>query len=132
MKNNVNYVCPHFHLIVFALIATAICGCDAESRRKFEAVASQADGKVSNFVRREDTRFVNGELDYGFTLTFIVENKGKAGIIKIMPWLSCSEGEWTRTQNLQFEAGESKNLTYFFHEPTINSENVQSGVKISP
>ena len=77
-------------------------------------------------------RVMRNEPDAGVNLSFRIKNVGKSGVIKITPRLSTSEGEWTREQTLKFDAGESKHLTYFFHEPTINAENIECYVRASP
>lgn len=97
-----------------------------------EETMSQAEGQVSNFEVNSDFGIINDEPDAGYTITFTVKNIGKRGILTITPKLSCSEGEWTREQTLTLEAGASRNLSYFFHEPTINSTNVQGSVKVDP
>lgn len=90
---------------------------------------SDAKGKVSDFKIEWD---VNSNLDAGLSVTFTVTNVGKAGVIEIEPRCSTSEGEWKRTQVLDFAPGESKNLSYFFHEPTVDSSNNYCGVGITP
>lgn len=75
---------------------------------------------------------VNGQLDAGIMVTLTVKNNGESGFINIYPKINTSEGEWHRSQNVQFGAGESKTLTYFFDEPTINATNIQCWVSISP
>lgn len=107
-------------------------GCDAAFQRQLEVASSKASGRVTILRGQHDSRIVSGEPDYGFTVTFRVTNHGEPGLIRIMPWLSCSEGEWARSQNLTFASSESRDLTYFFHEPTINAENLEYGVKLSP
>ncbi|GEM_PF-1369901 len=106
-----------------AVLLTGYKGC---------AALSDAKGEVSNLRRKEEAKIVNGELDYGFIVSVTVKNVGKAGVIEIKPWLSSSEGEWKRTQTLNFTAGESKDLTYFFHEPTINATNIEYGIDVLP
>jgi hypothetical protein len=50
----------------------------------------------------------------------------------VSPKLSSSEGEWSRTQNLSFDAGESRELKYLFPEPTISAGNLQARVSVFP
>ena len=106
--------------------------CDAETQRKLEALSSNAVPRITNMQAGHDTRIVNDEFDYGVTITFTIKNVGEAGMIRLQPWISCSEGEWSREQNLNFDAGESMDLSYFFHEPSINASNLQYGVKHQP
>lgn len=93
---------------------------------------SKAKGQWSNLDCKHDTGIVNGELDYGVTVSVTVKNVGQAGTINIKPVLSTSEGQWRRDQDLNFKAGESKTLTYFFSEPTINASNIQCRITVSP
>lgn len=127
---NQNLTC--FRILTCFLLCLGLTGCDAETQRALEAAFSTADGAVSNLAAAEDARVINGEFDYGFNITFTVRNVGDSGIITVSPWLSSSEGEWSRVQKLNFRAGESMNLTYFFHEPTVNATSVQYGVNVSP
>ncbi len=94
--------------------------------------SSKAKANITNLKGVWDVRSINNELDYGLQVTFTVTNIGEYGIIKVAPWLTCSEGEWSKTQSLTFNAGETMNLTYFFDEPTVNVTNAQFGVKYSP
>ena len=91
-----------------------------------------ADAKISNLSFEPNSGIVNGQLDFGYKVSFTIENIGKRGAVTISPKISCSEGEWTRTQTLNLDVGESHNLTYFFHEPTINATNIECSAKILP
>ncbi len=106
--------------------------CDADTQRRLQAFVSDAEGIVSDLQGQADTVFISGDPDYSIAVSFRVKNVGKAGIIKISPWLSTSEGEWSRVQNMTFSRGETKILKYSFHEPTINATNIQYGVKVHP
>lgn len=95
--------------------------------------AAQPHGQVLNIDGEHDTRVIDGDLDYGVTVTVIIKNNSqKGGAIKITPWLTCSEGEWNRSQELVFNAEEIKRVTYFFQEPTINATNLQYGANVDP
>ena len=122
----------HIILSILTLAAAVSSGCDAATQRALAAAASDADGSASNLRADHDTRVRGGEWDYGLTLSFTVTNVGERGLIRISPWVSCSEGEWSRVQNLEFAAGERRQLTYFFHEPSVNSTNLQYGVRVTP
>jgi hypothetical protein len=100
-------------------------GCD-------ESILSPARSEISNFEVNYDFGIINGKPDAGYTVTFNVKNKGEYGSITIIPKLTCSEGEWLREQTLILDKGESRVLSYFFHEPTINSTNVQATVHSNP
>jgi hypothetical protein len=120
------------HLALMFLCLPLFGACDAETQRAIDAALSTADGTGSSLAISEDTRVVGGEFDYGFNVTFTVTNVGEAGIVTVSPWLSCSEGEWSRLQRLNMQAGESVTLSYFFHEPTVNAANVYYGAEINP
>lgn len=93
---------------------------------------SNAKGQVSNVRCKPDVGLINGEPDAGVTMTLTVKNVGEPGYIRVTPTLSASEGEWSRKQKLQFDAGESMNLTYFFPEPTVNEASFQCRAHVSP
>ena len=109
--------------------AVLLAGCN---KRDLETLFSKADAQVSNFDATADVKIVNGEPDAGYTVTCTVTNVGQAGIVEVEPWISCSEGEWKRSQRLNFNAREAKNLSFFFHEPTVNATNCHGGVSVSP
>lgn len=116
------------HLLSILLVVAFILltmGCD-------ESLSSEASGDIYDFDIIEDVGFINDEFDAGAKITFTLKNVGESGIIKIMPKLSCSEGEWTREQSVILNAGESREFTYFFHEPTINATNIQGSVSVYP
>ena len=89
-------------------------------------------GKVSNISRQQHPELINGELDWGSEVAFDLTNEGDPGIIHVTVTLSSSEGQWNRTQDISLEAGQSKHLTYFFQEPTINVTNLQERVHVEP
>jgi len=95
---------------------------------------SRAKGKASGLTCKAGLGVMDDKPDAGVNLKVTVTNVGEAGSIKISPEISTSEGEWSRSQSLQFGKGEVKNLTYFFHEPTINVDvdNIQCRVGVSP
>lgn len=111
-------------LVAFALLSTILfTGCP---------LLSDAKGKIMSKSVKDDVRIVNSELDYGITINVVIKNVGKDGTIRVNPALSCSDGEWERTQNLHFKAQETKSLTYFFPEPTINASNCYYGIGVMP
>lgn len=97
-----------------------------------DEITSGAEGKVSNFEVISDFGVIDGEPEAGYTVQFTIKNVGEKGAITIKPKLSCSEGEWSRKQTITLNAGASRNLSYFFHEPTINATNVQGSVRVFP
>jgi hypothetical protein len=112
-------------LLAIAILLIAILGCD-------KGTFSKAKGKAANLKCEADVGIVNGEPDAGVNVIVTVKNVGETGFINIKPELSTSEGEWRRSQDVHFDAGESQILTYFFDEPTINAKNIQCRIGISP
>jgi hypothetical protein len=78
-------------------------------------------------------RFINGQLDFGYEYALTVTNAGDQGDVSVRLTLSTSEGRFKRDQRLTFAQGESKRLSYFFQEPTVNvdSKNVQCDEMVS-
>jgi hypothetical protein len=111
-------------LLLAALAAAASSGCTA---------LSPAKPQVSD-VRTEAAFGVDaqGDPDAGYSISFTITNNGQTGDVLIMPKLSTSEGEWTRQQTLRFAAGESRELSYKFLEPTIQATNIQGSVSTLP
>ena len=110
-----------------AVLALALSQC--------RTTLSNAKGKVSDVKCEPFMGVINNEPDAGINVKATVTNVGEAGFIKITPELSTSEGEWSRSQTLQFRKGEAQTLTYFFHEPTVNvfaNSNLQCRVAASP
>jgi len=102
-----------FPLAIFCVGVLAGCDLGAKGPR----------ASVSNITHQEHPEFVNGEMDWGSEVALDVRNEAERGMIHVNVSLSSSEGQWSRSQDLLFEAGESKHLTYFFQEPTINAMN---------
>lgn len=93
--------------------------------------STNASIQVASIDTNPGTRIRSGEPDDGIELTCVVSNQSDTSRdITITATLSSSEGEWEREQTLRFNANESKELEYFFHEPTIDATNLQSRVKI--
>jgi hypothetical protein len=113
----------------------ALIGCD--SNRGPVAItehpSNKAKGALYGDVRHSsETRFINGEMNHGFTTTVTVRNVGQTGFIRVTVYLKCSEGEWSRSEEIPLCAGEYRTLTYFFHEPTHHGANVQCRAIVSP
>ncbi len=100
----------------------------------FGSCLSPAKGQYSNLRCEPSVGIIKDEPDFGIDVKVTVKNTGKEGEIKVFATLSTSEGEWSREQKLIFNEGESRNLTYFFHEPTINIDKngIQCRIKVSP
>jgi hypothetical protein len=111
-------------LIFLALAGFAVlAGCD---------LTPSPHGVASNVTHQEHPQLVNGEFDWGSEVAFDVTNQSGRGTIHITITLSTSEGQWTRSQDLHFEKGQTMHLTYFFEEPTINATNYQAVVHVEP
>ena len=98
----------------------------------FLTACSKAKGRVGETTAEGDTALIDDQMDYGIRVTTSITNVGESDSLRITARLSTSEGEWERTQNLHFDANETKKLTYFFHEPTINATNIYYGVSVFP
>lgn len=98
----------------------------------FDGCASGPRGIAWNVTRQEHPALINGEMDWGSEAGFDVKNEGERGIVHITVTLSCSEGQWVRSQDLLLEAGQPRHLTYFFQEPTITATNFQALVRVNP
>jgi hypothetical protein len=93
---------------------------------------SSARGKLVASKAKHDVIFTSDGLDYGVTVTATIKNVGKDGSLAISPEISTSEGEWERTQHIHFAANETKTLSWFFAEPTINAGNIHYRVTVFP
>lgn len=89
-------------------------------------------GVVSNVNHQEHPELIDGNLDWGSEVSCDVSNQSVRGTIHVTVTLSSSEGQWTRTQDLLLDQGQSMHLTYFFQEPTINASNYQAVVSANP
>lgn len=118
------------HVLSFStLCAFVLLGAGSIDSSKLNNSGSKAKASVTNLTGGHDMGIFNGNPDYGIRVSFTLSNIGESGEITVSPWVSCSEGEWSKSQTLVLEAGQSMDLTYFFEQPTVNSTNVQYGVK---
>ncbi|MBO0719524.1 MAG: hypothetical protein J2P41_01800 [Blastocatellia bacterium] len=81
---------------------------------------------------RSESRYINGEMNYGFATNVTVRNIGETGFIRVTVFLKCSEGEWIRSEEIALCAGEYRTLDFFFHEPTHNAVDVQCRATVFP
>ena len=105
---------------------------EEQERLAAEEAARRPRGEVISVTKESDWEFVNGEADAGFKVTTVIKNNGPAGELQVVTFLSCSQGEWSRTQHLFFGNGQAMSLKYFFHEPTISVTNCQARAAVSP
>lgn len=113
-----------FPFLAAVVLVTALSAC--------RALLSGAKGRASNILCEPSAGIVDGQPDAGINVKVTVTNVGSEGFISIRPELSTSEGEWSRSQDLNFSKGESKTLTYFFKEPTLMADNIQCRVGVTP
>ena len=92
---------------------------------------SQANCRLGAISVKADVSFRDGP-DAGYLVTFPITNAGQDGLISLTVHLSTSEGTFTREQQLTLAAGASRDLSYAFHEPTINVTNVEARVSCRP
>lgn len=125
-----------FQICATLISASILVSCDeatSESLAKvITAAASKAKPELLDHEINVDAWVVNNEFDYGAKVDLNLKNNGERGDIQIMVTLSSSEGEWTRTQNLIFDAAETKKLTYVFTEPTVNATNIEYRIVTLP
>jgi hypothetical protein len=93
---------------------------------------SNAKGSLIRSFAKDGVGLVDNQPDYGYTVTVVVRNVCRTDPIRIVARLNCDEGEWRRTQDVHFAAGETKTLNYFFAEPTVNASNCQYSVSVWP
>lgn len=105
---------------------------EEQARLEAEEAARRPRGEVISVTKESDWEFVNGEADAGFRVTTVIKNNGPAGELQVVTFLSCSQGEWSRTQHLFFGNGQAMSLRYFFHEPTISVTNCQARAAVAP
>lgn len=74
----------------------------------------------------------NGEMDFGFTVVGKVKNEGGAGSANMTAKLSTSEGSYTRSREFYFDKASTHDVTFQFHEPTVNAVDIQAVVNCSP
>jgi len=111
--------------IFFIFIGLAVIGWLSESTPK-------ASCQMTNKSLNEDVFIIDGEPDAGYRIDVAVKNVGEKGEIVVKAKLSTSEGEFERRQTLVFDSQETTNLSFNFHEPTINVENVQASLSCGP
>jgi len=63
--------------------------------------------------------------DAGFRATMIINNRGGAGNVIVVAQLFCSEGDYTREEEVYLEKDEVKQLYFDFPEPTIFATDVK-------
>ena len=95
-------ILPSFFTCFISVLIFFLPACSPDDKREIAVILSDAEGVVSNLRASDDTRIVNGEPDYGWNIQFTVKNVGKSGMIKVSPWISCSDGEWQKSQKFAF------------------------------
>jgi hypothetical protein len=98
-----------------------------------EHPSNKAKGLLYDSVKfRSESRYIGGELNYGVATNVTIRNIGQTGFIRVTVYLKCSEGEWSRSEEIPLCPGEYKTLNYFFHEPTHNAVNIECRATTSP
>jgi len=110
-------------IIAIGFIGAIITGDDASSKAACELMERSLDA---------DVFLVRGEADAGYRYNVRVKNKGEKGDLTIIANLSTSEGEFERKQTLAFDSQEIRDLSFAFHEPTINASNIQGSITCRP
>lgn len=108
--------------LIFGIAAAFLAGCGLFGPH----------GVVTNITHQEHPELINGQFDWGSEVAFDLANQSERGTVHITVTLSTSEGQWSRTQDLLLEKGQTVHLTYFFQEPTINATNYQATVHVEP
>lgn len=90
--------------------------------------AACAVSEVSDVTCETDFGLVDGKLDAGITVKATVRNKGETGDIALRAAISTSDGDWSRSRTLNLRGGETRRLSWFFHEPTIQATDIQCHV----
>ena len=66
-------------LVISLSTITVLTGCDADVQRAIDAALSEAKGQVQNLQASDDSRIINGDFNYDWTVSFSVKNVGKSG-----------------------------------------------------
>lgn len=108
-------------LVVIGFIGAAVF--DSSNKAKCELLSRSL---------KPDLFLIQGEADAGYRYNVRVKNIGEKGEITIVAKLSTSEGEFKREQTLLFDSQEERNLSFTFHEPTVNATNIQGNISYRP
>ena len=114
------------------LLVIALAACDAEGRRQLQEVFSKADPVIVSRACVPEVFFVSGEADAGYLVSCEVRNRGESGRVKVMCEVSCSEGNFSRTQSLFLGAGQTERLSFQIHEPSVRATNCRYLVSVFP
>ena len=75
---------------------------------------------------------INGTPDASFVVRLTATNNGQSADMPINVSLSTSEGNFERNQSIYIESGDSRSLSYTFHEPSVNVTNLQARASCLP
>lgn len=81
--------------------------------------------EILNAEAVADVFLIDGEFDAGYLVTTTVRNNGQSGNIHLKATITCSEGDFFREREIHFDAGQTRQLSFSIHEPTINAVDVQ-------
>jgi hypothetical protein len=92
---------------------------------------SSPQGRVTHVSVGDDVVFGEGGFDYGYRVRATVENTGETrGHFVVEATLSCTEGLYRTQRDLLLESGDEQSMTFFFDEPTVESEEASAIVAI--
>lgn len=87
--------------------------------------------KIENFQITGEPRMINGALDYGAAVSFDVTNiSEEPQKIQLHTEVECSEGKWSQDQKVDLAAKESRHLSMFFPQPTIEAKDCKGSVQV--
>jgi len=101
-------------------------------KRLIRNLTSDAECKINSHIAEKSSFLVSDKPDYGISINAEISNKGDKGEVFVEVSVSSSEGELYRAQKIYFQGGETKQLTYQFHEITVNATNIRYSVSCSP
>ncbi len=93
---------------------------------------TDAKCKIISGKAIDDSFYLSGQPDFGYTVIATVMNKGEKGDVYLNIKLKSSEGELLRKQTISMNAKETRVLKYQFPEPTVNATNVSYVISCSP
>ena len=118
--------------ILVGVLVVLMGGCGVAIVAMLGSAGSGPQGQVTNVNSEDTSKFINGEMDYGFNVTATVKNVGQVGTTEVVAHLRCDQGEWTRSQEMKLDAGESRTSTWFFQEPDFPATGCKAWADASP
>ena len=72
------------------------------------------------------------DFDYAVKILVTVKNVGEAGPVELQVTLLTPNGSFERQQEFNLESNQGRQVTFRFHEPTIDATNMTYQAKCSP